>query len=485
MRKRIHDRIRRLGAIALISTLVVTVAGPGGAAAAENEATPKLYRVEVGHRLDAKQADGTTNLAATSIRFFPSTLQVHRGDVIYFWGTIFMTPVVLLPPPWTPTTDPKDTHPWLAKDSEIAHDLDDPWYFVEFDPDEPTDDPLQRPTKVNNRVVFPPPCGGSESRACLFPQPPTQLVNLSDPASYRPDATHDPVLGALGSGMGAPTDPLQTKLYVKIDAEPGTTIWATMLTAIGMNMRIDVVDDAVPATDPSTLEDLRLAQIAADEQSAHDADVAYADYSVREPRGGGSFMWEALAGLEIEGITILQSYPHQLRIRRGDVVRWRSEQLPAQYHTITFPEQPALPDPKSYPHDVIDSFDPNKKREGRPLFEIVCDPDTDEGSAPDHPTIFPSPVFCPGGLTQVEIDLFNYAVYRAGDGRFEGGEDEFETSGIIGAAPPPAPGFAPFDLEFPVRSPESGFKYVCLLHPGMVARVVVSDNSGVGHKTRS
>jgi hypothetical protein len=56
----------------------------------------------------------------------------------------------------------------------------------------------------------------------------------------------------------------------------------------------------------------------------------------------------------------------------------------------------------------------------------------------------------------------------AGNGAFRGAD--LESSGIRGAN---APGDQNYAVRFPKRSPDAGFKYICLIHPFMRGSVVV------------
>ena len=487
MRRRIRKRVKRSSLLLAAVLMVTGVAAPfGGSTAVAEEIGRNTYEVEVGHRLNPQRPGEASKVLSTSMRFFPNELDVHQGDLIHFWGRLFLVPVFLLPPPYEPTTTPGDPHAWLSKENGYAHDLDDPWFFVNFDPDDARGTEEEPATKVNNRVIAPPPgCGASADRPCSFPRPEHQAMNLAAPTAYRPGKTVDPVHGVLSSGSGDPNaprtddpndpddDPLMTNLWVQIDAEPGTTIYGTTPTVIGMNIKINVVPDSEPATDPSLLERARLEQIAADKQTALAADARYSDYDVTEQLPSGATRHHALVGLEVDDVTILQAYPRDLRVQPGDEVVWHSDHLPRQYHTVTFPEPPQSM-AKQWPDNLLHEVAPSGDPEGRPLFKMVCDLDTDAGSAPDTPTTLLPKVFCPGAFEQLEIELPNYIVYKDGDGSYDGRAEDWETSGVVGAAaPPPAPGPAPFSLTFPTESSETGFPYVCLLHPGMMGRVFV------------
>lgn len=441
---------RRRWLVAALMGLVPTLAVPAVAfdapTATESAVGPAVYDVQVNQRLHNAYREDGSQIRATSLRFYPEVVNVHRGAVIRFWGEIFLTPVVLLPPPWKPTSS--GGHAWLAPEANIAHDLDDPWYFVEYDPDETPPDQPRASTKVNRRVIDSPRCGAARVTPCVFPQ----NVIRADSSPVEKDL--DPITGALGSGI-RPVG-LPTELYVMIDAAPGTTIYATMLSVIGQTFTINVVDPLEPATDPLSLVLARPAQIEADERKAEEIDAKYRNYSHRERLRRGVIRWHAYAGVEEDKISVLESYPKKLRIRPGDVVRWHSAQLPAQFHTVSMPLALA-----------------EKKR----LYDFMCDPDGDTPAGepqPDQPTVVPDQPVCPGGPSQLEIDLNDEVVHRSGDGIYDGTDTDFETSGIVGAAPAPAPGFAPYDLKFPVRSGEAGFTYTCLLHPVMKAQVIVT-----------
>jgi plastocyanin len=447
--------------VTLLCVAFSTLAIPVGAGA--QAATPTLYEVEVGHRLNATR--NGKRIPATSTRFFPGELNVHKGDVVRFYSVMFLAPVVLLPPPWKPTADEGDPFAWQSKRNNIAYDYDDPWFFVNFDPDDdkPGEEHMPR-TKVNNRLAVPPlQCGKNAQTPCPFPAP---------------GSTGDPVNDVLTSGTseksvssGGGPNPFPTTLFVRIEADPGTTIWATMVTALGMNMRINVVADDQPATDPASLAAAAAEQVAIDTQRVIELDKQYSNHHVKSKVAPGVHRYEALAGIEQDNVTILQAYPRNLRINAGDSVVWRADLLPGQYHTVTFPRLPNVETP--WPSNIPEHLQPPAGRQTRPpTYKYACDLDTDQGKAPDAPQLLPWPLYCPGFTSQLEIEFPNEIVYRSGDGKFEGPND-WENSGIVGAAPMPAPGAVPYELNFPAASGKEGFRYMCLLHGVMDATVVV------------
>ena len=98
---------------------------------------------------------------------------------------------------------------------------------------------------------------------------------------------------------------------------------------------------------------------------------------------------------------------------------------------------------------------------------IVCDPDGDAGPGPDNPPELEAPPFC-NDPSQLEIEIDDRFIPRQGNGAFRG--SDLESSGVRGAN---ARSDQNYVLRFPVRSPDAGFKYLCLIHPFMRGRVVV------------
>jgi plastocyanin len=143
------------------------------------------------------------------------------------------------------------------------------------------------------------------------------------------------------------------------------------------------------------------------------------------PVANAAQVWDVLAGTDVEftgGMDSAQTYfPNALAINVGDKVNFHFR----GFHTVTFLSgQPA------------------------PRFEM---PGADAGTLMLNPqAFFPS---APPGTTSVTYDGSGYL----NSGAPEEPEEE-------GAAPPP------FTVTFTVAG---NYSYVCLIHPGMVARLVV------------
>ncbi|MDP9066887.1 MAG: hypothetical protein M3N53_00885 [Actinomycetota bacterium] len=368
----------------------------------------------------------TDGVDAEVIRAFPGSLRVHSGDLIHFTGNLSeaipeagVHGAAVLPKGESPAE-------WLP---ERATNLEGPWAAFVRDPDEQPDR-VAEAWKIPNRVIFPsrPQCGATADNPCEF------------------DGTGDGDQGVLGSGMGWGLNSF-LDFYVRVTAEPGTTLWALCPFHPAIRVRIDVVPEDEAVTTPEQLASRRDAAVAKYEKKAVALHEDYVDARVGRQRADGSKVWQAWAGLEEGPIFLAGMYPKTLRVRAGDSVKWNFGRK--EVHTVSFPLDTALQ---------------------TPWLTVKCDLDTDSGTAEDVDGA-PAPPFCPGATTQVEFDLDHTFPLPIGNGAFAG-SDDFETSGLRGYG---LPGLnnAPYRLRFRKASGAEGFTYACMLHYGMRGKIVV------------
>lgn len=318
----------------------------------------------------------------------------------------------------TATLLPKNTDAfrWLDANSPP---LDGPWSLVHTDPDEDF--------KANNRVLFP------SRRDC---------GTADNPCSYTGDEV-------LNSGVLVFGDP--AGMTAKVDAQPGDFFWVICLIHPHMRMRVEVVAPTEPASDQATIDAKTAMQKALDHDWASSADARLRAKQTKHVTSDGKTVWDVFAGYDNHWVSLFGMYPKRLKIKKGQTVEFHFNQLIYEDHTTTFPLSTGL--------DVTNNefFVPN------------CDPDGDSGTAADNPPDVQGPPFC-SDPSQLEFDISDRAALPQGDGRFTGNRD-YESSGIRGSA---AVSNASWDLRFAKVSPDSGFKYLCLIHPFMRGKVIVT-----------
>lgn len=381
-------------------------------------ADPVMHEVEFG--------EFTAGVPGEVVASFPDKLLVHTGDTIHFanaLGSIPETGVHLVS--------------LLPADIVLEEWLDDDYRSPEgsFAPfiSDPDEAPAEAPAawKLNNKHMFPshPYCGHAEQAPCDF------------------DGSEGPLNGILNAGAGYGVDTF-LDFYVRITAEPGTTIWAICPFHPGIRIQIKVVDESQALPSDQQAPDAIARRMPAYEKQALALHRAYVNKQLARKGPGGTKIWEAWPGLSRGPLMLVGMYPRALAVEQGDAVRFNFPKT-AEAHTVTMPLDKA----------------------GQiPWLGFQCDPDTDSGPLPDVASA-PVPPFCPGGPLQVEADLAHEFPFPIGEGVFIGDAD-FETSGVRGAA---YPGLTtgPYLVRFPVISPADGFAYACLLHPTMRGSIIV------------
>lgn len=353
---------------------------------------------------------GGENLPAESMRFLgPDTITVHQGDRITFDFRGFHTATLL--PAGVGADD------WLADNASPTGAFG----FASVDPDEGAG-----AFKDNFPAVAEPSqqgCGGAGQAPCQY--------------------GGDAVLNS-----GAPHE--EGPFTITINAEAGTSFWVVCLIHHHMRKRIRVVADAASATAQSTIDQVARDQRERDRDWAAATHTKYSDRRTSHETAAGRRVWDAWAGVDSRFVSLYAFYPKRLTISKGDLVRWRFDQLVHEDHTVSMPE------PGIFFRLAFD--------------QPVCDPDGDGGAGPDTEPNFDDQTGeprCAEGST-LELDVSHDFWGGAGNGVLSGAAD-VEHSGIRGAQAedlsPPAAGIDSFDVRFGAKSGNKPFKYFCFLHP--------------------
>ncbi|MDQ3951461.1 MAG: hypothetical protein M3279_00645 [Actinomycetota bacterium] len=397
--------------VALLSLVAVT----GGLLAAGPSASAghAAISIQVGAQL------GGRSLPAESMRFFgPDTITVHQGDRITFDFRGFHTATML-----PAGVGPED---WLAENAVPTG----PFGFARTDPDDGANEFKDNFPGVATPTD--PSCGGTGQSPCDY-------------------------TGASVLNSGAPFE-LPSTFTATVNAEPGTTFWVLCLVHHHMRKRIRVVADPAAATPQSAIDEARSEQAARDLDWAQATHTKYSSRKTSHETAGGRRVWDAWAGVDSRFVSLHAFYPKRLSVDRGDVVRWRFDQLVHEDHTVS------MPDPGLFP---------------RLNFDLPqCDPDGDQGAGPDtqpdHDQQTGEPI-CPEGST-LEIDV-SHDFWGGTGNNVLSGPNDVEHSGIRGVQAekltPPAAGIDSFDVRFGARSGNRPFEYFCFLHP-MNASVAVN-----------
>lgn len=321
--------------------------------------------------------------------------------------------------------------------SDNTRELDSPYGFILSDPDADLQEPFpsDAPYKFNSALDLPThgTCGATADAPCVV-----------DGSEF--------VYG--GNRFDGPAA-ADGHFFVEINATPGTTLWAT--NPFNVN-RLATLKINVVATGVTTQEfiDDAAAAIRTTERDAASALHTKLSTASTSHKVGGKRVWDAFAGFDTDTFALLDFYPTKLKIKKGDKVRWHFSTLAIDQHGLAFPLDAAK--------DVVANG-----------FIPVCDPDGDAGEGPDTFTVDFETFTCPSGT--LELDLGRDLTAKSGDGRFPGGPQMVENSGLRGRNIPSAPGIVggtdPWDLKFTKKSSDKGYKYICTFHGGFMNAFVV------------
>jgi plastocyanin len=394
-------------AISALSVVLWALLVPATASAGAN------LRVPVGAQLFIEPA--AQGSPADGMRFYAPPLNVHDGDAVTFVFDGFHTATGL---PANADTD--------AFVQDEASGTTGAFSFVIDNPDD-GGTAAQPALKANLSVLFPSVDGT-----------PATCGSAADPC---PGGS-----AVVNSGL-----PLEegAEFTVAINGAVGDTLPFLCLVHHNMRLDVNVVDAGAAATTQAEIGAFRTAQVQEDATRAGRVHNRFVDRQTGTALAGGHTRWDAFAGIDGPGFALAGMYPAVLEVDRGDTVRWHSDRLIFEDHTVSMPLGTA--------RDVFAN-----------TFVPLCDQDGD-GSAPRTPPDQPPPTFCSTG--EVEFAIPPKMAYERGNGTFRGAD--YENSGVFGSNL--TSGVAPYDVTFASTSPGKGFRYFCLIHgPFMSGRVVVA-----------
>jgi plastocyanin len=217
-----------------------------------------------------------------------------------------------------------------------------------------------------------------------------------------------------------------------------------------LTVTVDSAAQQSPVEDPNL--DSHLAESAEEAEALLEMlnDVQY------ETSSDGKRLYTAYMGYDTDHISFFEAFPQDLRIRKGDKVEWNFAQNVVEPHTATAPPAKA----KKWANAAFNSAP-------------VCDPDGDEGTAPDQPADFENPMLC-DEPAQAELDLPNKFAKEQGDGKVPTGGDrdaDYDTSGLRGG--PEGIPDDPYALKFIRKSRDLPFTVMCAIHWNMKTKVTV------------
>lgn len=402
--------------LALISTQLLFV--PSASAAT-------MFEIEVGRFFDE------TDHSAESMRFFPSALRVHQGDILHFRTNSFHS-VTLLPVGQDATT-------WTLDNVGQANKT---WSLFRSDPDEGAG-----AFKINPAVLSP-------SGACGWPtQSPCSFSGAGDASN---GLVHSGLALFPTSGNDAETK--QLDFSVKVLAEPGQSFDVLDVLHPGLAMGVEVVAAGEDASDPIALQTLSDAQFAEDQATATRLHRNYQSKRVKKVISGRT-IWSAWAGVETPTVSLRRMYPSRLVIKKGDRVRWSFTKNVFSSHTVSFPAAKARTIAARFP-------------------EIRCDQDGDfpeQGTGtPDTAPTSLSPPYC-ASFSELELDVPARMTTVLGD-RVVSSARDLASSGPRGKGIAISTG--PYTLQFRALSGTKGFSYISMIyeiaHANTRGKVVVT-----------
>jgi plastocyanin len=343
--------------------------------------------------------------------FFPRTLPVPRGSTFRFANKGFHT-LSLLPHGIS-----------VSADMHAAG-------VVQPDADDTVPNPNGTShSQFNLPGLIPAPTGcGSPASPCLFDG--TDIVSQGNP------------LGLPGSPVGPVT--------IKVSASPGFYPFHCRVHP-GMSGWLHVLPSTSPGPSKARLHARVKRQVHRDRAAA--LAVEASAHATRTQGANGHSVWHMSAGsLAASGhVAILEFLPRNLHIRRGDRVVWTNPGA-AEPHTVTFPGQ--------------------LNTSMLPLCENGDG--TDSPAIPNHvPPQGPGDFHCPGGTPLDEIEFGGgngRHVVRSHSAKVDSGVLVTRRAAVAFGLPRSA-ARASYGIRF--RTAPGSYHYVCQIHGGMEANIVV------------
>lgn len=379
-----------------------------------------------GGNLTIQVASELQGVPGESLRFLsPYTIRVHRGDTVTF--------------------DLHNGHSaGLLPDDVSAQDwLDENWYsqtgtYSPVVADDEDGEVIDNFSKID--APSDPTCGNTGETACEY-----------DGRSL--------VYSGTVFGLDVPPGeefPETMTFATTIDAQPGTRIWVVNLVFPGERMKIQVVGNNEAATTQAEIDTARAQQLAHDQEWADAMHAKMKKKRSSHLAQDGTRVWDAWAGIDTDHASLNQFYPRNLKVKKGQRIRWHFSQNLNQIHTVSMPF-PAIFDE---PFEFFGTFE--------------CDsPTAADTAAPPPPSEEEEPV-CPEG-TSLEFE-FGPFISGAGNGTWSGSSD-VEHSGFRGAdlqhLSPPLHYKEPFTVKMDKRTPKRPMQYLCAIHDRMFGNVFV------------
>ena len=376
--------------------------------------TPASARAAETYTIQAFQSFFERGIPGFSARFYPGSVQVHPGDTLHITENVALFPEGVYPQDFIP---------------ENVWTVDGRYSFLVSDADEG-----QNALKIQEGMESD--CG-SQANPCVW------------------DGKGEPIFPAFPEEQEGVEPDFST--WVTVTAQPGTTMWASTLASseINTNLKVEVVGANEPGSTQASL-DARAAELL--NKDYEDAAALHQRMNAKRTvhrNEAGQKVYDVFVGAAAGPIELFASYPRKITVPRGARVMYHfmDENEP---HTATFGGPKAR----------------NLMNNG---FVPVCDPDGDNGTAPDTAPDFSNPEAPCAPPGELEVDIDRRVVDEVGDGRVNGPSD-LENSGLKAPVFPEETTFDsnPWTVRMTKTSDAKGFKYICLVHGGfMGGRIVV------------
>lgn len=360
----------------------------------------------------------SAGLPGFSSRFYPGSIRIHKGDTIHFFG--FGAPVV------------------FPEGMTTAEALE----RFAFEPGDPYSNPVPDPDEGPDAWKF---------DFSKFAPTLTDCGTAQDPCEWN---------GADRDAVGIPVE--APDVHYTITANPGDVIYANLFGfSHDSEFRIEVVGPNEPASTQAEL-DARAAQLKQDDFDK--AASMFGRYQSRQSSHrapNGARITDVWVGVENGSVSLLGMFPRRVKVKRGSKVQFHFDYEGMEVHNAVFPKKTAK--------DIM-----------RNTFVPVCDPDGDDGTAPDLAAIFDpddpeAPPTCPEGAV-LEFDLDPREINMIGNGVLGGGRDLEGSGARTGQLLQPSEkpfNESPWEVKFTEESPKGGWKYMCTIHGPLMSGAVI------------